>query len=461
MKKKELDKFLELASLEDLKSFARSYAKTHKPFEKDLMAFLSEKYLDEDDGASDAVKRLEKAYMETIDIGDRWHSYEVTDWGEVVEVGEKVLKDAQRLMEMGNAQAVLLITRRMFELGNEEDLNYVDEMDEWKIGDIFERYGKLMVEALSDKNVPQNDKNDAIALLRKMVKSDLDDYGYVDMNHLLREAMAASQSDDAMLAMLNEMLRETTQEYELAEYVRRKADLLVKMNRKQDADATIKQYMHLPSIRKDEIQRLLDAGKLKEALTLAEEGYSSGLGSVTDWLEIEYDIYGRMGDQQKQQAVCRELFISKGGSMENYKQLKKLVPAQEWSDFLSTLLSQAKMHAWFSESVEADIYVAEHDDEKLFSLLMRGDHHTLDMFDKYALKLHKEYAPQILTEYVVMLKDYASRNMGAKHYSRMRHAMEAMQKIAGGRVAAHQLAEFFRATYRRRPSFMAEISKFR
>ena len=95
----------------------------------------------------------------------------------------------------------------------------------------------------------------------------------------------------------------------MVEYVRRKADLLVKMNRKQDADATIKQYMYLPSIRKDEIQRLLDAGKLKAALTLAEEGKSSGSGRVTDWLEIEYDIYGRMGDQQKHQAVCRELYI--------------------------------------------------------------------------------------------------------------------------------------------------------
>lgn len=269
---KELEKFLELASLEDLLSFARSYAKTHKPFERDLTGFLTEKYLDEDEGASDAISRLEDAFMETIDIGDRWHSYEVTDWDEVVKVGEKVLKDAQHLIEMGNAQAALQIAMRMFELGNEQDLNYVDEMDEWKIGDIFERYGQLMVEALSGKNVPQNDKNDAIVLLRKMVKSNLDDYGYIDMNHLLREAMAASQSDDAMLAMLNEMLRETTREYELVEYVRRKADLLVKMNRKQDADATIKQYMHLPSIRKDEIRRLLDAGKLKAALTLAEEG---------------------------------------------------------------------------------------------------------------------------------------------------------------------------------------------
>ena len=95
MKKKELDKFLELASLEDLRSFARSYAKNHKPFERDLTDFLAEKYLDEDDGASDAISRLEDAFIETIDIGDRWHSYEVTDWDEVVKVGEKVLKDAQ------------------------------------------------------------------------------------------------------------------------------------------------------------------------------------------------------------------------------------------------------------------------------------------------------------------------------------------------------------------------------
>ena len=66
---KELEKFLELASLEDLKSFARNYAKNHKPFEKDLTGFLAEKYLDEDEGASDAISRLEDAFMETIEDG--------------------------------------------------------------------------------------------------------------------------------------------------------------------------------------------------------------------------------------------------------------------------------------------------------------------------------------------------------------------------------------------------------
>jgi hypothetical protein len=37
--------------------------------------------------------------------------------------------------------------------------------------------------------------------------------------------------------------------------------------------------------------------------------------------------------------------------------------------------------------------------------------------------------------------------------------MEAMLKLENGNTAAHKLAEHFREVYRRRPSFMAEISK--
>ena len=54
----------------------------------------------------------------------------------------------------------------------------------------------------------------------------------------------------------------------------------------------------------------------------------------------------------------------------------------------------------------------------------------------------------------------SARNMGAKHYSRIRNSMEAILKLENGNTAAHELAEHFREVYRRRPSFMAEISKF-
>ena len=50
---------------------------------------------------------------------------------------------------------------------------------------------------------------------------------YIDINKLLREALAASQSNETILNMIDEMMRETTRESELEEYVRKKAELLV------------------------------------------------------------------------------------------------------------------------------------------------------------------------------------------------------------------------------------------
>ena len=82
------------------------------------------------------------------------------------------------------------------------------------------------------------------------------------------------------------------------------------------------------------------------------------------------------------------------------------------------------------------------------------------MFDNYSHYLKSTHSDELIAEYVSMVKDYATRNMGAEHYRRIRLAMEAMQKLKNGKAAAHQLAERFRDVYRRRTSLMAEISKF-
>ena len=146
--------------------------------------------------------------------------------------------------------------------------------------------------------------------------------------------------------------------------------------------------------------------------------------------------------------------------MDYYHELKKLTDSKEWKPFLAKLLSETNMPAWCGSSIEADIYVEEQEWERLFALLMDAKHHSLDMFDSYARHLKSTHSDELITEYVSMLKDYAAKNMGAKHYERMRRSMEAMLQLENGKTAAHQLAEHFREVYRRRPSFMAEIKKF-
>lgn len=463
MAKKDLDKLLELANLADLNLFVRRYSKKDQKFCKELTNYLSDLYLDEEEGASDALSDLEDAFSSSQNIGDRWHRFEVTDWNEVCNVGRTVLKKAYQLAGLGNAKAALSIAIRMFELGIQGDLNYVDEMDEGNISDIYEQFGKLMIGTLSEDSISQEEKDNAINVLRNAVKSQLHDYGYIDGNSLLREAIAASQSEEEMLETINQMLKETSSEYELAEYVRKKVELLTKMNKTKEAENTVKHYLYLPSIRKDEINKSIENNQLDAAFKLAEDGRKQALKNdkiQNDWLEIEFDICGKIGNTQKQIEISRTLFVSKRGSKEDYQRLKKLIPKSQWPEFLTNMLNETKMGHFLGSSIEADIYVAEKDINRLFELLMRNDHHTMEMYNSYAHYVNDNHAQTIVSEYIDLIKTYASSNMGAKHYSHIRYSMENLQKCKGGKEAAHQLAIHLRDTYSRRPSLLKEINSF-
>lgn len=462
---KQINDLMPLASLEDLRAFCQEYARKDRKFNKELTAFLNSRFIDDEDSAADFIARLEGAFCEEKNIGDRWHSYYVTDWDEVYSTATDVLKDARRLLDMGNASAALQIAIRMFELTDAEDLNYVDEDDgDWWLADTLKDYGKLLVESIGSDSVPQEEKDEVVGKLKGMVKSEIGNFGYCDMNQLLQEASAASQSDEAMLRMLDEMLtRSDIYESDLADYALRKIALLEKMGRKEDAVKATEQYLYMPEVRKREIEKAMGQKDFQKAITLIKGGEQIAKEkdrSVMEWKELELNVYRQTSDQPMQAKLCRELFILNRGSMDYYRELKKLVEPKDWKTFLTKLLGETDMHAWYGSSIEADIYVEEQDWQRLFALLMDGRHHSLDMFDKYAHHLKATHSDELLTEYVSMLKEYALQNMGAKHYSRMRQSMEAMLKLGNGKAAAHQLAEHFRDVYRRRPSFMAEISKF-
>ena len=462
---KQIKDLMPLATLEDLREFCLDYARKDKKFNKELTTFLNERFIEDEDSAADFIARLEDAFGEEKNIGDRWHSYYVTNWDEIYSISTDVLKDARRLLDMGNASAALQIAMRMFELTDAEDLNDVDEDDgDWWLADNLENYGKLLVESIGCDSVPQEEKDEVIEKLKKMVKSEIWNFGYCDMNRLLQEASAASQSDDAMLRLLDEMIsRQGLSDSDRAEYVLRKIALLEKMDRKDDAAKATEQYLYMPQVRKRQIEKAIERRDFQTAITLIKGGQKQAEEqnrSIVQWKELELDVYRRTLNWPMQAQLCRELFILKRGSMDYYHELKKLTDSKEWKPFLAKLLSETKMDVWCSSSIEADIYIEERDWERLFALLMDANHHSLDMFDSYAHHLKSTHSEELLTEYVSMLKDYAARNMGAKHYSRIRNSMEAMLKLENGNTAAHELAEHFREVYRRRPSFMAEISKF-
>lgn len=271
---KQINDLMPLATLEDLRAFCQDYARKDKKFNKELTIFLNERFIEDEDSAADFIGRLEDAFSEEKNIGDRWHSYYVTDWDEINSVSTDVLKDARRLLDMGNASAALQIAMRMFELTDAEDLNYVDEDDaDWWLTDTLENYGKLLVESIGSDSVPQEEKDEVIGKLKKMVKSEIGDLGYCNMSRLLQEASAASQSDDAMLRLLDEMMSKPgLYDSERAEYALRKIGILERNGRTDEAGKAIKQYLYLPEVRKREVGKAVERKDYAEALRLIKDG---------------------------------------------------------------------------------------------------------------------------------------------------------------------------------------------
>ena len=82
------------------------------------------------------------------------------------------------------------------------------------------------------------------------------------------------------------------------------------------------------------------------------------------------------------------------------------------------------------------------------------------MLDHYSRFVNDDHAEELLALYTCRLKNEAEQNVNSRAYRRMANSMENMKKLKNGNSAVHQLAEYFRKTYYRRPSMMAEMKKF-
>ena len=84
----------------------------------------------------------------------------------------------------------------------------------------------------------------------------------------------------------------------------------------------------------------------------------------------------------------------------------------------------------------------------------------LNSLNRYAKHTGENHAKQLLDAYEQLLKSEARINVNVKTYHRIAEAMSYMCQLHDGKQAAHQLAEFFRQEYRRRPKMMEEIKQF-
>lgn len=114
----------------------------------------------------------------------------------------------------------------------------------------------------------------------------------------------------------------------------------------------------------------------------------------------------------------------------------------------------------FGGNVEAEIYVEEKENDRLFHLLSSAGLGQLEALMQYAHHLKNSHSEQLIGMYISLLVDYAEQNIGRKYYEHIAQALLCMQKLDGGKAAVKQLVEEFRTIYKRRPAMMEELRRF-
>lgn len=462
-----LEQLLQLATKEDLVIFSLEYAKKHSDFGQELQAFLGKKYLTDDKTTKEYVRQLVNAFSETKDVGSRWHSYEMQDWDSIFNEAGKVIKEGDRLLELGNADAAATIATEFFKmLCDEFNLNYLYD-DEFMGGTTeCEDAEELLLSAISHPNISKQLQKALVAEIMELSNDDLGDYDLIDIDDLKLQVTIKTSSNEDGLKLLDEQIRQSKGTYDEHIFVERKRDMLRELGRDHEANKVENDFISLPEIRRIVVERLVNGKKYKAAEGLVKEGIKVAIANKvpydeTRWTKRLLGIYELQGDKPHQIEVAKKLFMSERGALGYYHKLKALIPQAAWKEELAKLIEESQIaYSTFGSNNLADIYVEEGDTENLYHYIVKYSGYDTSKLDHYAQYAGDEHVQELLAMYDKLLRKLASGQADVKKYPRIAASMECMLKLKGGKEAAHDLAEFFREEYRRRPSMMNAISQF-
>lgn len=468
----ELQQLLKFVQPKQLLDFICDYASKNQEFKTSLFEQVVVKNLKLSEPPADYRTKIQKAFNTTCQNSGsgRYSRYNdfVYDWVAIFNKVDSFLDKADLLLKSGNLDGVIAIALQLLRSIGEsydEDLLYEDDVD---VSDYCDRAGDLIMEIAQYPKVSEKQMNDIVQELRQIAKlSTYRDYDIFDVDELMMQINILAQPAEKALTLIDNLLEERKDSYDLYKLVFRKVELLSELNELKKADDTIRQYLYLPEIRRHEIEKLISDGRYDGAIKLSDEGIEIAqkeqyIGTVNEWLRVKLSIYEKVGNVPEVINACRQLFISGRDRLEYYHKLKTLVPGKQWKVFLDTMMRETRFGESFSfgGNAQADIYVEEKEDERLFQLLSSVEYDQLGALMKYAHHLKSGYSEQLITMYVSHLKDYAEHNLGRSHYEYIDSALLCMQKLNGGKEAVKSLVGEFRIAYKRRPAMMEVLGRY-
>lgn len=468
----DIQQLLSFANPQELSQFIYEYASMHSEFKTALLNRFMAKELSATSKEKDYRAEIQSVFNDSYyNRKSRYHNrYDDfdCDWETVFNRMDIFLEKADFFLNVGNIDTTIdiaLQTLRSIGENYEDGLLYNDDLYP---SDYCEQAGDLLIKVIEHPKTTQKQKTAILQELGQLAKlSTYRDYDLYDIDELLMKINLSVQSAEKALELIDKLLEERKDTYDLYQIVLRKVNLLTGLHEEQKAADTIRQYIYLTEIREMEVDKLIASCQYDEAIRLLNEGIEIAekeehIGTVDEWLKTKLRIYEMTHQTSDVINTCRLLFVSGRDRLEYYSKLKTLVPKEEWKSFLDTMMKETQFSKYFSfgENDEAEIYVREKDYERLFMLLLSVNYNQLKALMKYAHHLKNTHSEPLIAMYASLLNDYAEQNMGRNHYEFVAQALLCAKKLNGGQEAVKRLVAEFRIKYKRRPAMMEVLARF-
>lgn len=465
----DIKQILSCADPKQLLRFIEEYASTHADFKTALFdKFLPKKL---SDGLSAdyilKIKACFDAYRPRYYSRSRYNA-EDSDWVKVFGKVDQYLTKAHLLLQqdaLGDAAAIALqILRSVGENYLNEDFMYLDEIG---IDDYCETSHKLLQQIIPNTNTTQKLKEEILQNLIDINKLPAyTDYDICDVEGLLLLANIYTQPKEKTLALADQMIREREERNDpgLSQLVLYKIQILEKFNELEKAKATLQNYLYLPDIREQEVNKLINSLQYDKALIMLDDGIKKAIKdgetyTAEKWRERQLFIYEATNNVPKCIELYRELFIS-SGELTYYHKLKSLIPTDQWKGYLDTLMGETKFYDYmgFGKSTIAEIYVEEKEYERLYKMILSvPSYRQLEALSEYAHHLKDFYSSELLALYTDRICDYAENNLGRNHYEYIAKILQNMKKLKEGDEVVRHVVQEFRNTYKRRSAMMSVL----
>ena len=468
----DIQQLLSFVNPQELSQFIYEYASMHSEFKTALLNRFMAKELSATSKEKDYRAEIQSVFNDSYyNRKSRYHNrYDDfdCDWETVFNRMDIFLEKADFFLNVGNIDTTIdiaLQTLRSIGENYEDGLLYNDDLYP---SDYCEQAGDLLIKVIEHPKTTQKQKTAILQELGQLAKlSTYRDYDLYDIDELLMKINLSVQSAEKALELIDKLLEERKDTYDLYQIVLRKVNLLTGLHEEQKAADTIRQYLYLTEIREMEVDKLIASCQYDEAIRLLNEGIEIAekeehIGTVDEWLKTKLRIYEMTHQTSDVINTCRLLFVSGRDRLEYYSKLKTLVPKEEWKSFLDTMMKETQFSKYFSfgENDEAEIYVREKDYERLFMLLLSVNYNQLKALMKYAHHLKNTHSEPLIAMYASLLNDYAEQNMGRNHYEFVAQALLCAKKLNGGQEAVKRLVAEFRIKYKRRPAMMEVLARF-